>query len=286
MLSAKIGYFRATAHPEALAWQTRVIANGGTVSASTLAAVSNFCNAIQTAGIRDRFYRLNLFAGTGLSAALVPLYRGQSLGGTQFGGATDTNSNFVSGDYVETGSTGGLTGNGSTKYLSTGFVPNSLSLGNTHLSAYANGANSNTSFACALGSFAAQGAGELALYFNQSGLSTAAYFATDNGSGFVASSVNNPTGHLLGSSNATNDRRFFRNGTQSGSTSTTNSSIALPSASDRDIFIFRRSSGGSAPSYTNARLASYSIGASMNASQASAFYTAMQAFQAALSRSV
>lgn len=55
-------------------WVNRVYANGGTVSASTASAVNTFCNAIDAAGIRDRFYRLGIFAGSNLSAALVPLY--------------------------------------------------------------------------------------------------------------------------------------------------------------------------------------------------------------------
>jgi len=98
-----------------------VVANGGSVSASTMKAVSKFCGDIDTAGLRDRFYRLNLFCGTGLSGCLVPLYRGPSRTGTQYGNTTDTNQNFVSGDYSESG---GLTSAAaSAKMLSTGVEP-------------------------------------------------------------------------------------------------------------------------------------------------------------------
>jgi hypothetical protein len=110
-------------HPDAQDWRNRVITNGGTVSGSTLTAVSNFCRSIDAAGLRDRFYRLNLFCGTELSACLVPLYRGPSLAGTQYGNLTDTNNNFVSGDYVETGTGGGLTRTSGAKTLSTGLTP-------------------------------------------------------------------------------------------------------------------------------------------------------------------
>jgi hypothetical protein len=110
-------------HPEANAWRTAVVANGGSVSGSTMKAVSKFCGDIDVAGIRGLFYRLNLIAGTGLSSCLVPLYRGPSRTGTQYGNTTDTNNGpFVSGDYNETGASGGLTGaNG--KNLSTGVQP-------------------------------------------------------------------------------------------------------------------------------------------------------------------
>ena len=119
-----------TTHPEASSWATRVVANGGTVGPSTLAAVSKFCTAIDAAGIRDRFYRLNLFAGSNLSAALTPLYRSTSLVGAVIGGVADSSTGFVSGDYVETGSGGGLGKNagtsGTLKSLTTGLTTSNL----------------------------------------------------------------------------------------------------------------------------------------------------------------
>ncbi len=121
---------------DAQSWIDRVYLNGGTVSTSTAAAVNAFCNSIDAAGIRDRFYRLNLFCGTGLSAALVPIYRGPSLGGTQLGNTTDTNNNFVSGDYAETGASGGLKGNGSTKFLATGLPMTFLGTNKIHLCSF------------------------------------------------------------------------------------------------------------------------------------------------------
>ncbi len=120
-------------------WLNRVYDNGGTVSTGTASAVNEFCNAIDAAGIRDRFYRLNLFAGTGLNAALVPVYRGPSRTGTQYGNTTDTNNGpFVSGDYTLTG---GLNANGSagssSKYLDTGLAPDDLpALSSVHLAAW------------------------------------------------------------------------------------------------------------------------------------------------------
>jgi len=106
-------------HPEASDWRSRVIANGGTVSGSTLTAVSNFCRSIDGAGLRSLLWRVSPMAGDNLSAALVPLYRANSAGGAVQGNATDTNTNFVSGDYAPTS---GLLGNGSNKALSTGLA--------------------------------------------------------------------------------------------------------------------------------------------------------------------
>ena len=117
-------------HPEAASWRTRVVANGGSVSATTMQAVDRFCRSIDGAGIRDRFYRLNLFCGGNLNAVLVPLYRGPSASGSTFGDAADTNFNFVAGDYAEND---GLKGNGSTKYLATGLPMTFLNSAALHM---------------------------------------------------------------------------------------------------------------------------------------------------------
>jgi len=118
-------------HPEANAWRSAVVANGGSVSASTMRAVSKFCADIDKAGIRDRFYRLNLFCGNDLNAVLVPLYRGPSRTGTQLGNATDINQGtFVGSDYVENS---GLKGNGSSKYLETGVAMTFLGTNQLHM---------------------------------------------------------------------------------------------------------------------------------------------------------
>lgn len=101
-----------SAHAEALDWANRVVANGGSVSNSTLNAVSSFCSSVDSLGLRDRFYRLNLICGNNLAASLVPLYRSFSSMASPLGSEVDTNFNLVSGDYAETGSDGGLKGSG------------------------------------------------------------------------------------------------------------------------------------------------------------------------------
>ena len=104
-----------TFHPEATAWRKAVIANSGTVSATTMRAVSNFCTAISAAGIRSKFLRLNLVCGNNLAAARVPLYRGASATGTQYGSSADTSVGPLTGtDYSEAT---GLQGDGSSKAL-------------------------------------------------------------------------------------------------------------------------------------------------------------------------
>jgi len=273
-MSARLLRPRSTGfHPEAQAWRNAVIANGGTVSGSTLTAVSNFCRSIDGAGIRDRFYRLNLFCGTGLSAALVPLYRGQSRTGTQFGNTTDMNTNFVSGDYVETGASGGLQGNGTNKRLNTGLAGSALSPGDRHVSAYEIAiATTDYSMSVVSGTV-------LATQHGIGPWTNAATYAyrTHNSVGGAAVITKN-TGHLLGSDTSTTASVLYRNGSSAASVSGQSAG-----GSGNTTYDILGSSGGE---WSEARLGGYSIGLSMTAGQVSSFYTAMQAFQTALARNV
>lgn len=261
-------------HPEAAAWRTAVIANGGSVSGTTLSAVDKFCKAIDAAGIRSRFLRLNLFCGTGLSACLVPLYRGPSRSGTQYGNTTDTNTNFVSGDYVETGASGGLKGNGTNKRLDTGVNGSFLLAGDRHVSAYES-LVATTDYSPSVMS------GSVVATMHAIGTWTSAtgyrYRTHNTVGGAAAATASN--GMWLGSDTSSTASVLYKNGTSAGT-----ASGQTAGGSGNTVYrVFGEPTGGE---FSEARLGAYSIGLSMTALQVSAFYTAMQAFQTSLSRNV
>lgn len=261
-------------HPEASDWSTRVTTNGGSVSSTTLTAVSDFCYAIDSAGIRDRFYRLNLFCGTGLSACLVPLFRGQSLNGTQLGNTTDTNNGpFVAGDYTETGTSGGLVGDGSTKFLATGMTQSAI--GTTgHASIYHRGTLPSASAAFLR---ASDGVDDIMGFDYSTGLSSMrGWWGTAGTAAFGGSSG----GHWLVTRTAANALSNYRAGS-SVSSDTTNVTLSLQSVG---LYVFASNQNGTASLYSAARLQGYSLGLSMTAAQAASFNTAMVAFQTALTR--
>ena len=274
---------RQTLHPEAASWAARVVANGGTVSGTTLSAVDKFCKAIASAGIRDRFYRLNLFCGTGLNAALVPLFRGPSLGGTQYGNATDTNEGglFVSANYNETGASGGLQGaSASSKRLRTGLAQNTMPTGNVHLAAY-NIAKSTATSDVDVGarSNAASQYSELLL------ASSTTTYGFNNFSvtySIASDSAYTQAGAFMLGSCVGTAHTLYKNGSSAG---TSNAAAAASTASTFSVFS-TENEAGSGSDYTNARLGGYSIGLSMTAAQAAAYNTAMQTFQTALTRNV
>ncbi len=265
-------------HHDALDWARRVAANGGSVSQSTLRAVSTFCDAIDRAGIRDRFYRLGIFAGSNLSAALVPLFRGPSLTGTQFGNTTDTNFNFVIGDYVETGASGGLLGNGATKYLATGvgqtyagtneihqsigFIPNVAAGYQCVIGARYNVSNSiahevrgaNANFRCAVFS---------------GGIATSAY------------SPSSGRNSLLVNHSSANVFDIYSRGSLLQSLALGNYSAVTTA----NFLVFAGDTNGTPSAYFSGSVDYYSIGLRFTSStQVAAFRAAIAAFRAALSR--
>jgi hypothetical protein len=285
-LAAKWGITLApqVSNADAQDWVNRVYANGGTVSSTTASAVNTFCNAIEAAGIRDRFYRLNLFCGTGLTACLVPLYRGQSLGGTQGGHTADSNIGpFVTGDYAESA---GLTSDGISKHLRIGTL-SSVFQGipaTGHMSVWS-GPNSQSNKR-------AMGVFDLAVQAGQSYPMSYNLQRSAGNSDFgrpVLAPLPVSTSVMLTINRAsTTSVTLYQNTTIAGSSTTESINRDIPGA---DITVF----GASYYNWTNnsfahgyevpaATYSSYSCGLSLTASQLSDYYNALVAFRTAMGR--
>jgi hypothetical protein len=276
--------FRGSAgvwNADAADWIKRVEANSGSVSTATANAVTNFCNAIDAAGIRDKFYRLNLFCGTGLNACLVPLYRGPSLSGTQYGNTTDTNNGpFVSEDYVETGASGGLGDAANTgKYLNTGLSMNYAAPDDRHLSVYQNNAGTGNN-KMAISAFS--NAAPATIY--ELGRTTSNAFDYYSGGNFeFARQSPALAGHYVGVGSTV--KSLYLDG---ASVDTNSAGTDVVNTSSAALFVFARNFNGNpqANLYTDARQCSYSAGLSMDSAEVLAFHNAVQGFQVALGRNV
>lgn len=271
-------------HPEALAWRTAVLANGGSVG-SSLKPVSDFCRAIDAAGIRSKFLRLNLLVGGNLSAARVPLYRGASSTGTQYGGTVDVNNGpFVSGDYSEAT---GLVGNGTTKYLDTGL---------TFASLIAFGMHYDDDHACAY--VRTPGAGTYLGGVDTGDQSSAYELAYDglgvtfySGDPFGDASVNGLStqgGMFIGQRTASSFSMFRNNvDITNSSTSGYQNDFDWPLTPPKVLVFAQGNATGTNGNESSATLAAYSIGTAFATSaQRTAYYNAMLTLQTALGRNV
>jgi hypothetical protein len=264
-----------TIHHEAIDWATRASANGGTISTTTIRAVSDFCAAADRGAFRSAIYRLNPFAGGNLSGALVPLYRGPTFGGTNYGSATDTAGNFVSADYSDNG---GLKGNGTNKYLLTGFrLTNLPQATSVHLSCSATEASASGT-ACFLGTY---NFSETTRYQLNERSGSVRNFNSGGAAPSVSLSDTEP--HIIGSRTDANAAAVYRSGSIAA-TNTTNVSLTLATV---PIIVFSLGLNPEQPAagnYSAARMRMYSIGSGLSAAQAAAFSSAVIAFNAALAR--
>lgn len=280
----------APIHPEAADWSTRVVAQGASVSTATLANVSRLCYAIDAAGIRDRFLRLNVFSGTGLNAAITPLFRGRSLTGPQFGGTVDTNaggaSAFVSGDYSE--SVGLTAGYATTKHLDTGFSPSLVTAAQwevMHFSVWHGPFASSATDPFLIGAF-----NSTADRFGiQTSLRTSA-LAFETGRAGKTNAVSatsgiqgaRPSTFLLTQRTATVALELYRNGTLDNTLATAATGIA---GNTLTFYVFANNSGGTRfGDQPGTLMRHYSIGLAMTAAQVAAFYSAMLAFNTSMGR--
>lgn len=270
-------------HPEALNWASRVTTNGGTVSSTTLAAVSTFCASIDaTSGLRAAILRCNLFCGNSdasLNAVRTPLYLSGSLGGSVIGNTTDTNVNFAEADYAETGGSGGLKGNGTTKYLNTGFLYSSIpNLSSHHLSV--SGTSMETTGArTAIAQFQFPGTNST-WSFLEAFNSSLRGVRMNSGLFAGVAAPGTSESHMIGTRTSNSLQSLYRGGslaaTETSTIGTATSSVAF--------FVFAGSNNGTPNSHTAARLRMYSIGNGLTAAQALAFSNAVIAFNTTLGR--
>jgi hypothetical protein len=279
-------------HHEAIDWAQRATANGGVVSKPTLLAVSRFCQSVDAAGIRSAMYRLNLFCGGNLFACLVPLYRSASFGGTALGNATDTNVNFVSPDFVETGTGGGLLGNRTSKYLNTGITFAVAPVATISMGAFASSmettgaANTNNVLIGSLNSSSGfQGANLNAWWNFGSGMRRFDFTGASGGGACVQSPPLASAGFVSASNTSGTSFSLYADGLPVASASAT-TGVATANQSG-PILVFCRNTSGTATSpvaFTGSRIRSYFIGSTLTDSQHASLSAAMYSFQTALGR--
>jgi hypothetical protein len=234
------------------------VADGQRIEDPVRFAINDFVIGCKADGIWTAIKASCILAGARtLTGALVPLT-----------GTAPTNFNFVSGDYNrETG----LVGDGSTKYLDSNRNNNADPQNSQHLSVFI----STQSTGAINGNFIAAGdfltAGSSSL---QTAVSNTVMFARSRNS-LGAAYTANVTG-FFGKSRSTSASFDYRFSSTTGTTSSTSETPA-----NDNIFVFK---GNAAfPSPTNARLAFYSIGESLDLALLDTRVTALiDAFAAAI----
>jgi hypothetical protein len=254
---------------ETLQYADRIAANGGSITQASLVGIDAFVRACQVAGIWSKFIEVGPFAGSNLNAAMVKLVYQPAAGSVL------TNSSFVSGDYVETGSSGGLNGDG-TKFLNTNVQATTLP-DNGHYSFYLRDDISSGSNKALIGALDASNQywmGALTAGVSMDLRYGALVLATTSG---VLTK-----GFYTGVRESSTSLTYYRDG---ASIATANSATGTTKP-PYPIHAWGYNASGSSSARINARGSFYSIGQALAPTEVVALHNAVRNLQSALNRAI
>jgi len=253
-----------------LAYYNRVIAAGGSLSTTEQNATKTLVADLKAAGIWTPMKAIYPMVGASAAACA------QNLKSSSFTGTFSTGWTFAS---------TGVTPNGTSAYMDTGCNPSLLTnwITNNHQSFYSRTQTpSGNGWNMGVG-FSSSGSPLFGLAVVRSG-NSAIYDSGFYLSARITSTQTDGRAFWLGSCTASNLRKFIKNGSLIA-TNVTSDTIA---ASNANIAIgaLYDTATSSANFFMSQQCAFSSIGDGLTDTQASNFYTAVQAFQTTLSRNV
>lgn len=274
--SATSGLWDATAwlvinwslwHPYTEDYEARVVAAGDTLDGTRKTYIDDFFVAITSH--LSKIIRLNMFLSDTFTGFNVPLIYNTDGSATPIGNATDTNNNFVSGDW---GVTTGLVGDAATKYLDTGINPSTtaeLGLNDTSVGAWVKTINNGRMVIGAI-----SGSDCLALAFAYTGY-TGAVLGNINDSYGSNSYPAQTAGLVVISRTVSTEHKLYKNGSNTG-TFVYNSNVRP----NDTLKIFRREAG----TLSNDTLYGYIIAKGLDATANSDIYNAWAGLNTDLGR--
>jgi hypothetical protein len=246
-----------------LAYYNRVIAAGGSLSTTEQNATKTLVADLKSAGIWSAMKAIYPMVGASAAACA------QNLKSSSFTGTFTSGWTFAS---------TGVTPNGTSAYMNTGFLPSTNSTtDNVHMSFYSRTNNSFGSFPVEMGAEIVGGSVAFALavlmpsdpFKGRIGGGVAVSYSNSNSSGFYTISRTSST-NIFGQKN--------------GTTQATNTTSQVFASVPYNIWIGCLNAANSVNIPSNRQCALASIGDGLTDTQASNFYTAVQAFQTTLSR--
>lgn len=243
---------------DAQAFFDRVTTAGGTLSTTEKNATNQLVLDMKSAGIWSSMKAIYPMVGASAAACA------QNLKSSSFTGTFTSGWTFAS---------TGVTPNGTSAYMNTTLQMQQLSNTTNHLSVYMRGSVANDKSII--------GVSDGAIRYTILGTSTVNTYYNAYNVNFATQSIITRTGFLFGTY-ISGIEKLFRNGTQAVS----NSMITTASTSTQPFYLGCYNNNGSPLQYINQEIALASLGDGLTDTQASNFYTAVQAFQTTLARNV
>lgn len=249
-----------------------VAVTGGSISYGTAQYVNQFVETCKASGVWDSISECGAFVGDDLNTALVKL---------KWSAQTSpylVNNGFVAADYSATGVAGGLSGDGTSKYLDTTTILPGVD--SAHLSVYC---RNNVASATAK-SFIGTNVTNAQLAIMRKDTANALSIAIGTGLAIPVFTSVPVQGYFLGTRYAPDSTTLFTSGV---SQSTSSTSLPVFQGPTLRIPVFARYTAVATPSeYTNGLFSFYSIGAGLTTGQALALSQAVLRLQSNLNRGV
>jgi hypothetical protein len=251
---------------DAAAFINRVYTAGGALSYTEATATEQLVADLKSYSIWSKMKAIYPMVGAS-SAACAQNLKSSSFTGSFSGGWT----------YASTG----VTPNGTTGFMNTGFVSNSnLTINNSSFSVYV---RTSTMGATAQVDFGAGNAGAaLPLNNLETNSGERRIFCYDYSSAYRYITTTDASGMWGQSRSGSNSWISFRRNTSSSETTTTSQS-SLPNVAN---YIGAMNFGGTANSFSSREIAFAHCSESLSSTEFNNFYTAVQAFQTTLSRAI
>jgi hypothetical protein len=170
----------------------------------------------------------------------------------------------------------GVTPNGTSSYMDTGLKPSDLGQDSTHLGIYSR--TDNSLLQCDMGTYTSSNATYLVVKY---GTTIYPMIQTTESSGGT-SPYTTTLGLIIGNRNNSTQTKFYQNSSLIG----TYSKTSTTPQSTYNIYLGASNENGTSVLHSTKQTAFASIGDGLTDTQASDFYTAVQAFQTTLSRQV
>ena len=248
--------------------------NGSVITNSQRFPLVDLARSLKASGVWSKIQDFSLFAGVDYSGSKIKIK----------GSASLVSYNFTSSDYLSSGSSAGLKGNGSTKYLDTQFNASSGDASNMGLFCYMTGRETAGTSRYLMG---AQGAANtpqniVGMGFLRGGTQDCGGIAIANTTTAAPSTVDASTyssGALFVGTNGSRAQQFYRNGVAVGSTVTATASLP-----NLNIWLFRANNSNA--SLSTRRILSYAITKGMTAADVKSLSDTVNTYMAAFNANV
>jgi len=254
---------------DAQAFFDRVTTAGGTLSTTEKTATNQLVLDMKAAGIWSAMRAVYPMVGASAAACA------QNLKSSSFTGTFTSGWTFAS---------TGVTPNGTSAYMNTGFSPTvNLTNYSAHSSVYNRSTGSNAGFDLGITNSSAGFANEFLLAARRGGVSISAFYDFTNPTAQIQISSASGLGFFNNSITSTTSQKLYKNGAVIGS----NTLLNATTPSNYPIYLGAvNNENTGAVEYTTKQYAFMTIGDGLTDTQASNFYTAVQAFQTTLARNV